>query len=179
MSDVFKVIADQNARLTLEALADAPGSKAKDLEASTSLKTEVVAKHLAAFLEVGIIKSTGSGASKKYSLNAKGFGPYVSWLAKVAERQAVASLEIQLVDIAEKVGQAFADGGDWVNQKISENVDVDTKKWGRELGRKIAEIKVEVQSEAKELKRSAEKLAQDTKNEAVKLADEVKSNLKL
>jgi hypothetical protein len=136
--------------------------------------TTIVASLVAAKL----VKSTGSGASKKYSLNAKGFAPYVSWLAKVAETQAVANLELQLIDLGEKLGAAVADGSDWVSAKVKDNVDIDPKKWGKELGRIAAEIKREVQKEATGVQKQAQKIVTGVKKETKKVATGAKKEAK-
>lgn len=163
MSDIFKAIADPKARLVLESLADNPGSTITKTAERLSLKSEQVTAIVASLVEVNLLKSTGSGASKKYSLNAKGFGPYVSWLAKVAETQAVANLEIQLMDLGEKIGNAVADGTGWVNQKIGTNIDVDPKKWAKELGRILADVKKEVETEVVEVRKEAKKITGEVK----------------
>lgn len=163
MSDVFKVISDPKARALLEKLADDPQSTVAKLSAASGLTAEQVGKHLEGFVAAKLVKSTGSGASKKYSLDAKGFGPYVSWLAKVAETQAVANLEAQLIDLGEKLGKVIAEGSGWLNQKVSENIDVDPKKWAKDLGRILAEVKTEVQKEAKEVKREAREVVVEVK----------------
>ena len=163
MSDIFKAIADPKARLVLESLADNPGSTIAKTAERLSLKPEQATAIVASLVEVSLLKSTGSGASKKYSLNAKGFGPYVSWLAKVAETQAVANLEIQLMDLGEKIGNAVADGTGWVNQKIGTNIDVDPKKWAKELGRILADVKKEVETEVVEVRKEAKKITSEVK----------------
>jgi len=158
MSDVFKAIADPKARLVMETLAHHPATTAAKLSQEASLTADQTTKQLTDLLAAGLIKSTGSGAAKKYSLNSKGFGPYVAWLAKVAETQAVANLELQLVDLSEKLGGAIASGSEWIGQKVSENVDVDPKKWAKELGRILAEVKTEVQKEAKTVAKETDKV---------------------
>ena len=163
MSDIFKAIADPKARLVLETLANKPGSTVAKTADHSGLKSEQVTALIANLVEAGLLKSTGSGASKKYSLNAKGFGPYVSWLAKVAETQAVANLELQLIDLGEKLGNVIAQGSDWVSDKVRENVDVDPKKWAKELGKILAEVKTEVQKEAKEVQKEAKTIVAEVK----------------
>lgn len=164
MSDVFRAIADPKARELLEAIAKQPALTASKLTAASGMSAEQVSKLLGNLVEAGLVKSTGSGASKKYSVNPKGFGPYVSWLAKVAETQAVANLELQLIDLGEKLGNVIASGSSWVEQKVSENVDVDPKKWARDLGKILAEIKIEVQKEAKEVQKEARDIFADVKS---------------
>jgi DNA-binding transcriptional ArsR family regulator len=178
MSDIFKAIADPKARLVLETLADKPlATVAKTAEAS-GLKSDQVTTILASLLEAKLVKATGTGASKKYSLNAKGFGPYVSWLAKVAETSAVSNLELQLVDLGEKLGNVIADGSGWVSTKVKENVDVDPKQWGKELGRILAELKLEVQKQATTVQKQAKTIATDVQQEAKTIATEVRNRVK-
>jgi hypothetical protein len=164
MTDIFKAIADPKARLVLETLADKPGSTVSKTAEFSKLKSEQVTTIVASLLEAKLIKSTGSGASKKYTLNAKGFGPYVAWLAKVAETSAVSNLELQLVDLGGKLGKVVAEGSDWVSTKVKENVDIDPKKWGKELGRILAEVKREVQKETTQVKKEAKSMATKVKN---------------
>ena len=170
MTDIFKVIADPQARKLMEALAAKPQSTSAKLVEASKLTSEQVTKHLTMLSEVSLIKSTGGGTAKKYSLNPKGFGPYVSWLAKVAEAQTVANLELQLVDLGEKLGNAVASGSSWVSEKVSENVsiDVDPKAWGKELGKLLAEVKSELQKEAKEIQKEAQNLVSEVKNRVKK-----------
>lgn len=163
MSDIFKAIADPKARLVLETLAEHPAATIAKTAEAAKLKSEQVTTIIASLVEAKLVKGTGSGASKKYSLNAKGFGPYVSWLAKVAETSAVSNLELQLVDLGEKLGTVIAEGSDWVTSKVKENVDVDPKKWGKELGKILAEIKREVQKEAKEVQRETKTIVAEVK----------------
>jgi DNA-binding transcriptional ArsR family regulator len=163
MSDIFKAIADPKSRLILEKLADKPASTVAKLAEASSLKSEQVATAVASLQEAGLLKATGSGASKKYSLNAKGFTPYVSWLAKVAETSAVANLQLQLVDLGDKIGKVVATGSDWVSNKVAQNVDVDPKKWAKELGKILAEIKVEAQKQAKDVQKESKKLVREVK----------------
>lgn len=178
MTDIFKAIADPKARLVLETLADKPGSTVAKTAEFSKLTSAQVTTIVATLVEAKLVKSTGSGVSKKYTLNAKGFGPYVSWLAKVAETSAVSNLEIQLVDLGEKLGAVVAEGSDWVSTKVKENVDIDPKKWGKELGRILAEVKREVVKETSQVKKEANKIVTGVKKEAKKITTEVKKEVK-
>lgn len=178
MSDIFKVIADPKARLVLETLADKPQLTVSKTAEAAKLKSEQVTTIMASLVEAKLVKATGSGASKKYSLNAKGFGPYVSWLAKVAETSAVSNLELQLVDLGEKLGNVIADGSDWVSTKVKENVDVDPKAWGKQLGKILADVKREVQKEAKAVQKEAKTIATGVKKEVKTIATKAKKSAK-
>jgi hypothetical protein len=178
MTDIYKAIADPKARLVLETIADKPGSTVAKTAEFSKLKSEQVTTIVATLVEAKLVKSTGSGASKKYTLNAKGFAPYVSWLAKVAETSAVSNLELQLVDLGEKLGNVVAEGSDWVSTKVKENVDIDPKKWGKELGRILAEVKREVQKETTQVKKEATKIVTGVKKEVKSMTTKPKKSVK-
>ena len=122
MSDIFKVIADPKARLVLEKLAAKPASTVAKVATATKLTSAQVTTILTSLSEAKLVKGTGSGASKKYSLNAKGFGPYITWLAKVAEAQAVASLEKEVMVLGEKLGKGLADGSVGLPSRLSKTL---------------------------------------------------------
>jgi DNA-binding transcriptional ArsR family regulator len=155
MTDIFKAIADPKARLVLESLAKQPASTAAKAVTATKLTSAQVTTILTSLSEAKLVKGTGSGASRKYSLNAKGFSPIVSWLAKVAEAQAVSSLEKEVLVLGEKLGRGIADGSVWVAKKVKENLGVDSKKVAKDIGRKAANAKRDVQKEVKAVKKEA------------------------
>jgi hypothetical protein len=178
MTDIYRAIADPKARLVLETLANKPGLTVAKTAEFAKLSSEQVTTIVATLVSAKLLKSTGSGASKKYSLNAKGFGPYVSWLAKVAETSAVSNLELQLIDLGEKLGNVVAEGSDWVSTKVKENVDVDPKKWGKELGRILAEIKREVRKEAAQVQKEAKSIVSGVQKKAKTITTGVKKKAK-
>jgi DNA-binding transcriptional ArsR family regulator len=163
MSDIFKVIADPKARLVLENLAKKPASTLAKTVTATKLTSAQVTTILTSLSEAKLVKGTGSGASKKYSLNGKGFSPIVSWLAKVAEAQAVAQLEIQMLEIGGKVGRGIADGSQWVAKTVKKNLGVDTKKVAKNLGRSIADVKRDAKKEVKAVKKEAKAIVTKVK----------------
>ena len=163
MTDIFKVIADPKARLVLETLASKPGSTVAKVATASKLKPEQVTTLVASLVEAKLVKGTGSGTSKKLSLNGKGFAPYLTWLAKVAENQVAAQLEIQLADLSGKVGRGLADGSEWVSKAVKKNLGVDTKKVAKTVGRRIADVKRDAQKEVKAVKREAKAVVNKVK----------------
>ncbi|MFM7013774.1 MAG: hypothetical protein ACKOXT_02120 [Actinomycetota bacterium] len=163
MSEIFKTLADKNLRNLLETLAEHPASTNKQLQGISSLSVEQFEKAMLQAVEADLVKSVGSGAAKKFSLNAKGFTPVLSWLAKVAETQVVATVEMQLTELGEKLGQVVAEGTEWVEGRVNSKVDIDPKKWGRELGRVLAETKREFETETRQVAKDAEKLISEVK----------------
>jgi DNA-binding transcriptional ArsR family regulator len=163
MSDIFKALANPKARLVIETLAKTPSSTVVKLAEASKVSSDQVTTHLATLVESGLVRSTGSGTSKKYSINAKGFTPYVAWFAKVAESQAMARLEKQVTELGGKVGSAVSTGTNWVADQITSKVDVNPKKLGNQLGKMLADVKVEAQKEVKGVKKDAKKIAKSIK----------------
>ena len=163
MTDIFSALANPNARLVLETLAKKPGLTATKLAEATKLTTPQISNLLTVVSEAKLVRSTGSGASKKYFLNAKGFSPYLTWLAKVAESQAVSLVEAQVAQLGGKVGSAVSTGTSWVFDKVNISVDVDAKKLGKQLGKLLAEVKAEASQEVKEVRRDAKKIVKSVK----------------
>ena len=50
-----------------------------------------------------------------------------------------------------------------MNQKIGTNIDVDPKKWAKELGRILADVKKEVETEVVEVRKEAKKITSEVK----------------
>ena len=163
MSDIFKALANPKARLVIETLAKTPSSTVAKLAEASKVSSDQVTTHLATLVESGLVRSTGSGTSKKYSINAKGFTPYVAWFAKVAESQAMARLEKQVTELGGKVGSAVSTGTNWVADQVTSKVDINPKKLGNQLGKMIADVKVEAQKEVKGVKKDAKKIAKSIK----------------
>lgn len=163
MSDIFKALANPKARLVLETLAKTPAATVSKLAEASKIPAAQVTTQLTELVEAKLVRSTGSGTSKKYSINAKGFTPYLTWFAKVAEAQAVAQLEKQVTELGGKVGSAVSTGTNWVSDQVSANVDINPKKWGRQLGKMLAEVKVEAQKEVKGVQKDAKKIAKTVK----------------
>ena len=163
MTDIFSALANPNARLVLETLAKKPASTTTKLAEATKLATVQISNLLTVVSDAKLVRSKGSGASKKYSLNAKGFSPYLTWLAKVAESQAVSLVEAQVAQLGGKVGSAVSTGTSWVADKVNISVDVDAKKLGKQLGKLLAEVKAEASQEVKEVRRDAKKIVKRVK----------------
>jgi DNA-binding transcriptional ArsR family regulator len=163
MSDIFKALANPKARLVIETLAKTPSSTVAKVAEASKVSSDQVTTHLATLVESGLVRSAGSGTSKKYSINAKGFTPYVAWFAKVAESQAMARLEKQVTELGGKVGSAVSTGTNWVADQVTSKVDINPKKLGNQLGKMLADVKVEAQKEVKGVKKDAKKIAKSIK----------------
>jgi len=163
MSDIFNALANPKARLVLETLAKTPSSTASKLAEASKVSSEQVTAQLTELVEAGLVRSTGSGTSKKYSINAKGFTPYLTWFAKVAESQAVARVNQQVTELGGRVGSAVSTGTKWVSGQVTAKVDIDAKKLGKQLGRMLADVKTEAQREVKGVKKDAKRIVKTVK----------------
>ena len=163
MSDIFNALANPKARLVLETLAKTPSSTASKLAEASKVSLEQVTAQLTELVEAGLVRSTGSGTSKKYSINAKGFTPYLTWFAKVAESQAVARVNQQVTELGGKMGSAVSTGTKWVSGQVTAKVDIDPKKLGKQLGRMLADVKTEAQREVKGVKKDAKRIVKTVK----------------
>jgi DNA-binding transcriptional ArsR family regulator len=163
MSDIFKALANPKARLVLETLAKTPASTVSKLSEASKVSSDQVTTQLTTLVESGLVRSTGSGTSKKYSINAKGFTPYLTWFAKVAESQAVARVNQQVTELGGRVGSAVSTGTKWVSGQVSANVDIDPKKLGKQLGRMLADVKTEAQKEVKGVQKDAKRIVKTVK----------------
>ena len=163
MSDIFKALANPKARLVLETLAKTPSSTTSKLAEASKVSSEQVTAQLGLLVECGLVRSSGSGTSKKYSINAKGFTPYLTWFAKVAESQALARLEQQVTELGGKVGNAVSTGANWVSGQVAAKVEINPKKLGKQLGKMLAEVKVEAQKEVKGVQKDVKKIAKTVK----------------
>jgi DNA-binding transcriptional ArsR family regulator len=163
MSDIFKALANPKARLVLETLAKTPSSTVAKLAEASKVASDQVTTHLTTLVESGLVRSTGSGTSKKYAINAKGFTPYLTWFAKVAESQAVARLEQQVTELGGKVGSAVSTGTSWVSDQVTSKVELNPKKLGKQLGKLLADVKVEAEKEVKGVQKDAKKIVKKVK----------------
>lgn len=150
MTDIFEVVASKSNRIVLEAMAALPGATQAEIAKKTKLSAELVAKSLEELVGSKLAKKTGTLPNAKYTLSPAGFTPFMAWLGKVAEAQTVAAVEKQLTEFGSKVGTILADGANWVGKSVSDQIqiDVDPKRLGREIGRKLADAKADVQKEA-------------------------------
>ncbi len=68
MTDIFKALANPKARLVLETLAKSSSSTVAKLSEASKVSADQVTTHLTVLVESGLVRSTGSGTSKKYSI---------------------------------------------------------------------------------------------------------------
>ncbi len=217
MADIFEVIADPTRRKILEALlaAQVAGGELQvnDLVKKTKLGQPAVSKHLKILRDAKLVAAREDGQKRFYSVTPEPLEEVEDWLINFLSLGFDAEAEEGLSDVfgnaGEKLGNWLTERASWLSSQVQAKVneldlDVDPKDLGRQLGRKLAEAKVETEKSAKEfekvarqkldevvkefsaeadkaartVKRETTKVVQEVKTEAQKLAKEVKSKAK-
>ncbi|MFM1994461.1 MAG: hypothetical protein RL537_1150 [Actinomycetota bacterium] len=217
MADIFEVIADPTRRKILEALlaAQVAGGELQvnDLVKKTKLGQPAVSKHLKILRDAKLVAAREDGQKRFYSVTPEPLEEVEDWLINFLSLGFDAETEEGLSDVlgnaGEKLGNWLTERASWLTSQVQAKVneldlDVDPKDLGRQLGRKLAEAKVETEKSAKEfekvarqkldevvkefsaeadkaartVKRETTKVVQEVKTEAQKLAKEVKSKAK-
>lgn len=180
MSDVFTALADPTRRKLLEVLAGHPGMTVSELVEATGDGQPTVSKHLKTLREAGLVELEVSGQRRGYSVSIAGFTPVYGWLAKVAAVGEASNLQARFGELGEKIGAWLSQGSTWVGEQVADRIDLDTdvKKLGHELGRKLAEAKVQAEKVAKETATDAGRKAREVKDEALKATGDAAEQLK-
>ena len=177
MADIFEVIADPTRRQILEALlaAQAAGGELQvnDLVKKTKLGQPAVSKHLKILRDANLVAAREDGQKRFYSVTPEPLEEVEDWVINFLSLGFDAESE---EDLAGVLGDAGAKLGTWITEraswltdqaqaKIKElDLNIDPKDLGRQLGRRLAEAKVETEKSAKEF----EKIARQTLDEVVK-----------
>jgi DNA-binding transcriptional ArsR family regulator len=206
MADIFEVIADPTRRRILEVLfaAQVAGSELQvnDLVKQTKLGQPAVSKHLKVLREANLVAAREDGQKRFYSVTPEPLEDVEDWLINFLSLDFDAESEEALSDVlgnaGEKLGNWLTERASWLSAQVQAKVkeldlDVDPKDLGRQLGRKLAEAKVETQRSAKEFEKvarqkldevvkeasaEADKVARTVKRETTKVVKEVKTEAK-
>lgn len=206
MADIFEVIADPTRRKILEALlaAQVAGSELQvnDLVKQTKLGQPAVSKHLKILRDAKLVAAREDGQKRFYSVTPEPLEDVEDWLINFLSLGFDAEAEEDLSDVlgnaGEKLGSWLTERASWLSAQVQAKVkeldlDVDPKDLGRQLGRKLAEAKVETQKSAKEFEKvarqkldevvkevsaEADKVANTVKRETTKVVKEVKTEAK-
>ncbi len=154
MTDTFAAIADPTRRLILEALLANPGQPVGQLVELTKVGQPTVSKHLKTLRDAGLVSVKTVGQNRFYSADSKPLEAVVDW-AENFTAGTPTPLEEQFGEIGEKVGSWLAAGSTWLGAKVSEQVETDPQKLGRELGRKLADAKLEAEKASKATEKQA------------------------
>lgn len=206
MADIFEVIADPTRRKILEALlaAQVTGSELQvnDLVKQTKLGQPAVSKHLKILRDAKLVAAREDGQKRFYSVTPEPLEDVEDWLINFLSLGFDAEAEEDLSDVlgnaGEKLGSWLTERASWLSAQVQAKVkeldlDVDPKDLGRQLGRKLAEAKVETEKSAREFEKvarqkldevvkevssEADRVAKTVKRETTKVVKEVKTEAK-
>jgi ArsR family transcriptional regulator len=157
MSDIFTVLSDATRRALLQALAVGPRT-VSDLVALTGEGQPTVSKHLKTLRDAGLVTAQAAGQARVYSIDR---GPLVeieAFLAEVAPgmggtgagasgaKTPANDVEKVLTDAAVALSGWLTDGANWLGAKVQEKVadaNIDPQAVGRDVGRKLADAKLQ------------------------------------
>jgi DNA-binding transcriptional ArsR family regulator len=195
MADIFEVIADPTRRQILEALLAAQASggelQVNDLVKKTKLGQPAVSKHLKILRDANLVAAREDGQKRFYSVTPEPLEEVEDWVINFLSLGFDAESE---EDLAGVLGDAGAKLGTWITEraswltdqaqaKIKElDLNIDPKDLGRQLGRRLAEAKVETEKSAREFEKVArqtlDEVVKDLTTEADKAAKTVKAGTK-
>ncbi len=206
MADIFEVIADPTRRKILEALlaAQVAGSELQvnDLVKQTKLGQPAVSKHLKILRDAKLVAAREDGQKRFYSVTPEPLEDVEDWLINFLSLGFDAEAEEDLSDVlgnaGEKLGSWLTERAGWLSTQVQAKVkeldlDIDPKDLGRQLGRKLAEAKVETEKSAREFEKvarqkldevvkevssEADRVAKTVKRETTKVVKEVKTEAK-
>ncbi len=206
MADIFEVIADPTRRTILEALlaAQVAGSELQvnDLVKQTKLGQPAVSKHLKILRDAKLVAAREDGQKRFYSVTPEPLEDVEDWLINFLSLGFDAEAEEDLSDVlgnaGEKLGSWLTERAGWLSTQVQAKVkeldlDIDPKDLGRQLGRKLAEAKVETEKSAREFEKvarqkldevvkevssEADRVAKTVKRETTKVVKEVKTEAK-
>ncbi|MDE2409571.1 MAG: winged helix-turn-helix transcriptional regulator [Actinomycetales bacterium] len=157
MSDIFTVLSDPTRRALLQALAVGPRT-VSDLVALTSEGQPTVSKHLKTLRDAGLVTAQAAGQARVYSIDRGPLAEIEAFLAEVApgmggtgagasgSKTPANDVEKVLTDAAVALSGWITDGANWLGSKVQEKVadaNIDPQAVGRDVGRKLADAKLQ------------------------------------
>lgn len=195
MADIFEAVADPNRRKIMDLLltAQVAGSDltVTELVQQTGLGQPTVSKHLKTLREAGLVSAREDGQKRFYSLTPEPLEEIEDWMIDFLslgfDAEAEDDLARNLGDAGEKLGHWITEKAGWISSQLQARLDeadvnVDPKDLGKRLGRKLAEVKIDTEKNAKDFEKLAkqkmEEVVDEVRSEATHFAEEVKTKVK-
>ena len=149
MADVFAAFADSNRRAILELVATKPHTTAA-INKSLKLSETVLEKHLKVLVKADLLTVATKGKTKTYSLNRVGFAEAAKWFAKFGSIFVVGQADA----LGENIANLLTSASGWLEAKFGSkiNLDFDPEEVGRELGKKLSDVKADATEKIAEVK---------------------------
>lgn len=195
MADIFEAIADPNRRKIMDLLlaAQVAGGEltVTELVQQTGLGQPTVSKHLKTLREAGLVSAREDGQKRFYTVTPDPLEEVEDWMIDFLslgfDAEAEDDLARNLGDAGEKIGHWITEKAGWLSSQLQARLDeadinVDPKDLGNRLGRKLAEVRVDTEKNAKDFEKLArqkmEEVVDEVRTEATHFAEEVKSKVK-
>jgi len=195
MADIFEAIADPTRRKIMELLLTAQVGglelTVNDLVKQTKLGQPTVSKHLKTLRDAGLVAAREDGQKRFYSVTPEPLEEIEDWLIEFLsldfEAEEEEGLAASFGEAGAKLGTWLTERAGWLSEQVKAKVveldlNVDPKDLGRQLGRKLADAKVETEKSAKEFEKIArqklDEVVEDVRTEAANVAREVKSKVR-
>jgi DNA-binding transcriptional ArsR family regulator len=140
MVDVFDALADENRRKVLELVAKEPRTTAA-INKSLKLPATTLDKHLKMLVKTELLSVSVKGKTSTYSLNRKGFAEAAKWFGKFGSSFVAGQADA----LGESIATLMTSAAGWIENKFGTkiNLDFDPEVVGRELGKKLSDVKHE------------------------------------
>ena len=195
MADIFEAIADPTRRKIMELLLTAQVGglelTVNDLVKQTKLGQPTVSKHLKTLRDAGLVAAREDGQKRFYSVTPEPLEDVEDWLIEFLsldfEAEEEEGLAASFGEAGAKLGTWLTERAGWLSEQVKAKVveldlNVDPKDLGRQLGRKLADAKVETEKSAREFEKIArqklDEVVEDVRTEAANVAREVKTRVR-
>ncbi|NCY04866.1 MAG: ArsR family transcriptional regulator [Burkholderiaceae bacterium] len=140
MVDVFDALADPKRREILELVANKPLTTAQ-LNKTLKLTAPVIDKHLKMLVKTELLSVEVKGKTSTYSLNRTGLAQAAKWFGKFG----ASFISGQADQIGENLSNLLSSAASWLETKVGSkiNLDFDPEEVGREIGKKLSDVKKE------------------------------------
>ena len=158
MSDIFNAIADPTRRQILDALADKDDLSVGELVAITKQGQPAVSKHLKTLRDAGLVTVEAAGQARVYSIDRGPLAEVEAFIGEIAPgmggigagassaKTPANDVERVLTDAAVTLSGWLNEGATWLGAKVQDKIaesNIDPEQMGRELGRKLADAKLQ------------------------------------
>ena len=195
MADIFEAIADPTRRKIMELLLTAQVGglelTVNDLVKQTKLGQPTVSKHLKTLRDAGLVAAREDGQKRFYSVTPEPLEDVEDWLIEFLsldfEAEEEEGLAASFGEAGAKLGTWLTERAGWLSEQVRAKVveldlNIDPKDLGRQLGRKLADAKVDTEKSAREFEKIArqklDEVVEDVRTEAKNVAREVKTRVR-
>lgn len=149
MVDVFDALADSKRREILELVANKPLTTAQ-INKSLKLTAPVLDRHLKMLVKTELLSVSVRGKTSTYSLNRTGLAQAAKWFGKFG----ASFVSGQADQLGENISNLLTSAASWLETRVGTkiNLNLDPEDLGRELGKKLSDVKREATVKVSEAK---------------------------